>query len=409
VKALDPLRELAAVASVVFLLLLVLSGWALMTGYVPSEREAFDSVLYLRQQGAVGPFLRSLHHWLASGLVASGAAFFLLSVALAAPAREAATWWAALLAYALIAGSCFTGFLLPMDQNALWGTIVRLGIIETIPAVGGLQADFLRGGPALNASTLTRFYALHAAILPALLLAPLGVLAFQARGLLAAPANARRVVVQAALVLATAYLACGLLSAPLEPRASLADTDYVPGPEWYFLWLFQLGKYVESMPWVRSLVLPAIGIGALVSLPWWPPLAERTRVALVTGAALAWAALTGLALFEDRFLPPRPSYEQALAARADGIYREECRSCHGAGGRGDGSQARTFGLHVPDFTSADFWAKATDDRMRTTIRNGKGKDMPAFGRKLSAEEIDALVALTVERYRFQASGGRGAR
>jgi mono/diheme cytochrome c family protein len=408
VRALGPLRELAAVASVVFLLLLVLSGWALMAGYVPSEREAFDSVLYIRQQGAVGPFLRSLHYWLASGLVTSGAAFFLLSVALAAPAREAAAWWAALLAYALVLGSCFTGFLLPMDQNALWGTIVRLGIIETIPVVGGLKADLLRGGPTLNASTLTRFYALHAAILPALLLAPLGALAFLARGFLAAPGRARRVVLQAVLVLAAPHLVCALVPGPLEPRASLADTEYVPRPEWYFLWLFELGKYVESMPWVRSLVLPVIGVGALVSLPRWPPFAESTRVALVAGVALAWAALTGLAIYEDRALPPRPSYEQALAARADGIYREECRSCHGAVGRGDGSQAKTFGLRVPDFTSADFWAKATDDRMRTTIRNGKGKDMPAFGRKLTAEEIDALVVLTVERYRFQ-SGGRGTR
>jgi ubiquinol-cytochrome c reductase cytochrome b subunit len=390
------IREAAAVASLVCLLLLLTSGWALMAGYVPSDREAFDSVLHLRGAVAFSVPFRSLHAHLASALVVCGALFLAASWLAGTPPAERRVWWAALAVFALVLGFGFTGFLLPMDQDAYWGTIVRLGIVETIPLVGGLAADVLRGGPALNASSLTRFYALHVSVLPLVTLVPLAVALAPLRSS-GAPQRRRWLGLALALVL-LAYAAAAWLPAPLEPRAAPADTSYVPRPEWYFLWLFQLGQYVEPLPWLRSLVLPALIAGALVAVPLARPGAPGRRVAALLGLALGWSALTGLAIYEDRGLPARPSHEEALAVRVDWIYREECSSCHGATGRGDGSRARVFGLEVPDFTGPDFWQDAADDTMRTAIRSGKGKDMPAFGRKLAAEEIDALVLWINRRF-----------
>jgi ubiquinol-cytochrome c reductase cytochrome b subunit len=389
-------REAAAVASLVCLLLLVTSGWALMAGYVPSDREAFDSVLYLQGATGLSVPLRSLHVHLASALVVGGALFLVASYLAGTPPLERRVWWAALALYGLVLAFCFTGFLLPMDQNAYWGTIVRLGIVETVPALGSPVADLLRGGPALNASSLTRFHTLHASVLPFLTLLPLGILLSPLRA--SEPARRRRWLAMALAMVGAAYLAAALVPAPLEPRAAPADVSYVPRPEWYFLWLFQIGKYVEAMPWIRSLVLPAILLGALAALPQLRLPAPDRRVLLVLGLAVGWSALTGLAIYEDRGLPARPSHEEALAARVEWIYREECSGCHGVSGKGDGSRARVFGLDVPDFDGADFWQDATDDTMRNGIRNGKGKDMPAFGRKLAAEEIDALVLWINSRF-----------
>jgi mono/diheme cytochrome c family protein len=190
-----------------------------------------------------------------------------------------------------------------------------------------------------------------------------------------------------------------LVGAPLEPRASPADTEYVARPEWYFLWLFQFGKYVEAAPWLRSLALPAAGLGFLVALPFLRHDRPRTRGLVVGGWCLAWVGLTALALHEDRALPPRPSYEQALRARAEKQYVDECESCHAASGRGDGSQARAFALKPPDFTSPDYWREARPEKMREVVRDGSGQDMPAFGKKLSDEEMDALVDLVRARWR----------
>jgi mono/diheme cytochrome c family protein len=172
----------------------------------------------------------------------------------------------------------------------------------------------------------------------------------------------------------------------------------VARPEWYFLWLFQLGTYVEAAPWLRSAVLPSLVLGFLAGAPLLPPLSERRRVAIALCAGLAFAGLTGLSLHADRRLPPKPGYEAALATRADALWRQECVSCHGRGGRGDGGQAKSDGLEMPDFTSAEFWSKASDATMEETIRNGKGREMPAFGKKLTAEEIGALASLVRRRF-----------
>lgn len=401
-RPLHGLRQLAAVSALVFLLLLTFSGWALMAAYVPSDTEAFDSVRYLRARGGVLAFARDLHAHLASALVVAGALYLLATYLAGAAPRQPRAWWAALLAFLLTLFACFTGFLLPMDQNAYWGTVVRLGIVETIPLAGGLAADLLRGGAALNASTLTRFYALHAGVVPALLLAPLALLGLEAaRALRGGPARARRLVALALVVMLAAYAVAALLPARLEPRAAPGDTEYVPRPEWYFLWLFQLGKSVEGMPWLRSLVLPLLLLGALAAAPLATRQSLRARGLVAAGALLAFSGLTGLARWDDRALPAKPSYEQALAQRAGFLFKEECSICHGAGGKGDGSQARSFGLKTPDFTSAEFWKDAADDTMREAVRNGKGEDMPAFAKKLSAEDIDALLALV--RTRFQPS------
>jgi len=395
-RAAARIQELAGAASLVCLLLLVTSGWALMAGYVPSDREAFASVLYLRGASGFGVALRDLHWLLASGLVVSGALFLAASYVAGTPRVERKLWWAALALYGLVLAFCFTGFLLPMDQNAYWGTLVRLGIVSSVPIVGEPLADLLRGGSALNASTLPRFYALHVSLLPFLSLLPVAALAAQWRH--ADARSARRWLLTALALTALAYVVAALAPAPLEPRAAPSDVDYVPRPEWYFLWLFQLGKYVESVPWVRSFLLPVAAIALLVAVPWLRLPRPQRRLGIVLGLAFCWSALSGLALYEDRALPAKLSHDEALELRVEWTFREECSGCHGATGHGDGSRARVFGLEVPDFNSADFWQDATDDTMRSAIRNGKGKDMPAFGRKLEAEEIDALVLWINRRF-----------
>lgn len=401
-RLLGVLRDLCAVTALAFLALLLLSGFGLMASYVPSEREAFDSVLYLRKQGGVLALLRDLHAHLASGLVVAGALYLAAVYVRGDALSRPRGWWAALALFGLVLFACFTGFLLPMDQEAYWGTIVRLGIIETIPLVGGPVADLLRGGASVNAATLTRFYALHAAVLPWLMLVPLSLLGRWAVAALGADSTrARRLLRLGLIVVVAAYSLATFWPARLEPRAAPGDTEYVPRPEWYFLWLFQLGKYAEGLPWLRSLVLPAVLAGGLAAVPFASRQTPRSRALLAGAALLAFLGLGGLARFEDRSLPPKPTYEQALAVRAEHLYKEECASCHGTGGKGDGSQARTFALKTPDFTNAEFWKDATEDTMRDAVRNGKGEDMPAFGKKLGLEDVDALLQLV--RTRFQPS------
>jgi len=383
----------------VSLVVLVLTGPGLMAGYVPSEAEAFDAVLYVRRLEGGAGWLRSLHSHAASGAVACGALFLLATAAAGRPRRG--MWWPASGLFLVLIGLCFTGYLLPMDQFAWWGNRVRLGIVESVPLVGGWLADVLRGGGSVGAATLPRYYALHTAVLPWLAALLLWRLLAAEREGLAAALSARRPLLLAGLALAALWTAALIAPAALEPRADPSDLEYTPRPEWYFLWLFQIGRLTEGQAWVQGALVPGLGLLALVALPLLPPLSARQRAAAVAALVAGWTALTGLALWEDRDLPPRPGYEEALAARADAIYADDCASCHGSTGRGDGSRSRSFGLDARDFTSPGFWQTADPDRLVAAIRDGLGEDMPAFGRKLSDEEIGAL-AERVERFRPRA-------
>jgi len=69
----------------------------------------------------------------------------------------------------------FTGYLLPYDQTAYWATVVGMNITANGPFVGTLLGQFMQGGPAIGADTLSRFYSLHMLVAPGLIFALIGL------------------------------------------------------------------------------------------------------------------------------------------------------------------------------------------------------------------------------------------
>jgi high-affinity iron transporter len=83
---------------------------------------------------------------------------------------------------------------------------------------------------------------------------------------------------------------------------------------------------------------------------------------------------------------------------ADKVYEAKCLKCHGALGDGNGKAADLLDPKPTNFTSADWQTKTKDEEIVEAITNGGkstkikiGKKMPAFGAKLSKEDIGALV------------------
>jgi mono/diheme cytochrome c family protein len=91
-----------------------------------------------------------------------------------------------------------------------------------------------------------------------------------------------------------------------------------------------------------------------------------------------------------------------LAAQAPAVadlYVEHCAVCHGE--NGDGKSRARYGLNPPprDFTAAAAWEELTPERMRGSIRFGRpGTGMVAWDKKLSGEQIDALVDYIRNRF-----------
>jgi cytochrome c6 len=95
-------------------------------------------------------------------------------------------------------------------------------------------------------------------------------------------------------------------------------------------------------------------------------------------------------VFAGRALSGEPVDPGNASARgAAELYAKNCASCHGRDGR-----AKTFKgklKHARDLAGSEWQGRVSDERIFNSIMNGKGK-MPAFAKKLSEEEIDALVA-----------------
>lgn len=76
-----------------------------------------------------------------------------------------------------------------------------------------------------------------------------------------------------------------------------------------------------------------------------------------------------------------------------GLYRKHCARCHGVDGRGNrrAVQAKP-GL---DLVRSELLADGDRQAVRQRIAEGEGT-MPAFGEKLTPQQIDALVDLSYE-------------
>ncbi len=64
-----------------------------------------------------------------------------------------------------------------------------------------------------------------------------------------------------------------------------------------------------------------------------------------------------------------------VAQLVDITWRQQCTTCHGAMGKGDGQMGPM--VHAPDLTREDWQSKVTDAEIAVAIKNGKGK-MPKF-------------------------------
>jgi quinol-cytochrome oxidoreductase complex cytochrome b subunit len=153
-----------------------LTGALLAMSYSPSPDHAYDSVRFIDSQVLLGRLIHGLHHW--------GATFMVVVVALhlmrtyfmgAYKFPREATWMVGVCLFLLVMGFSFTGYLLPWDQKAFWATVVGSNIAGQTPVVGPYVAKIMLGGDGMGAATLTRFYAIHVLVLPALTAAAIGV------------------------------------------------------------------------------------------------------------------------------------------------------------------------------------------------------------------------------------------
>ena len=153
-----------------------LTGIFLTVYYTPSPDHAYDSIQFIMTGVQFGWLIRGIHHWGASLMVMVVFIHMLRVFATGSYKypREL-TWFIGVGLLILTLGMGFTGYLLPWNQKAFWATTVGTAIAGSVPWVGEFILAALRGGSELSALTLSRFFSAHIWILPALLVALIGV------------------------------------------------------------------------------------------------------------------------------------------------------------------------------------------------------------------------------------------
>ena len=335
-----------------------ITGIALWASYSPNAQGAWESVYYIENVMAGGWMLRGIHHYMAHAtMVLLVLHLMQVVVAGAYKAPREVNFWFGIALLHLVLGLSLTGYLLPWDQKGYWATKVATSIATITPLVGPALQEVLVGGADYGHLTLTRFFALHAGVLPGALIALIAahVFLFRRHGVTtgglraqmdaaesgdavegeeggdadAAPARAstgqfwpdqalRDAVACLAVMAAVLYLVIRSGGAPLGAPADAAEPYAAARPEWYFMFLFQWLKYFPAgTEIIGALVIPGVVVTLVALMPFagkWR-LGHRFNVGF-TGAVLAGIALlTWQAYAQDR---ADPDFVAALeSAEAD--------------------------------------------------------------------------------------------
>lgn len=415
-------------ATLVAFIVQVVTGVALAFSYVPAPNSAYESLEFITNQAVLGSVVRGIHYWGASAMVV------LITLHMARVfvmgsykyPREL-NWLVGVGLFFLTLGMAFTGQLLRWDQDAYWAVVVGAEQAGRVPIIGGFLAHILVAGQTVGGATLTRFYATHVFLFPALIFLLVGLHLYlvvihgiseppqpghivdpetyeeeyehllKKEGIPFWPDAAWRDVVFA-LAVGTVVLILAITVGPkvLSARADPTQIKVYPRPDWYFLWYFAI---LALMPtWAETYVIvaaPILGIIGLIAVPFISNRGERSpsrRPWTIAIVGLSLILVTVLVQEGDKAnwspnlapqpIPARvmqPLQGQALAGAF--IFQDSgCTMCHLMAGAG--------GERGPDLTHIG--SKLTRDQLTWRILNG-GHNMPAYNTILNPNQVDQLV------------------
>jgi len=339
-----------------FFVLQLVTGILLTVYYAPTPDHAYDSVQYIEHQVTMGWFIRGLHHWGASAMIVAIGLHMLQVYLYGAykPPREL-MWMAGVVLFILVLMFSFTGYLLPWDQKAYWATQVGTNMIGTVPVIGDWLVKIARGGTELGALTLNRFFSMHALMFPWLTVGLIGLHLFILRRVGPAgpwdearakartePFYPRQVFFDAVAILFAFLIVVGMaiwLPFPLADKADPSASDFVPLPEWYFLFYYEMLRFFKGplLEPVGTVILPALFFALLFALPFIDRQKERRPAkrpaALAAGAGFLVVVflLLGVSLHRVWSVPTTPP---EVAAGKTLYAKLQCSACHRIHGEG---------------------------------------------------------------------------
>ena len=372
-----------------------ITGVFLWMGYSASSGDAWESVNYIQNEMSGGWLLRGIHHWTAQFmpvLLLLHLMQVVIDGAYKAP-REVNYWFGVLLLLLVLALS-LTGYLLPWDQKGFWATKVATNLINLVPFIGPEMQKLVIGGTEYGHHTLTRFFALHAGVLPGLLVLLIvgHIYLFRRHGITPAEPKRKRdayfwpdqvfkdVVACLAVMMVVMVVVFSAHGAHLGSPADPSEPFSAARPDWYFLFLFQFLKLPffagENEVW-GAIYIPGIAVGLICLMPFigrWK-LGHVFNIGIIFVFLGGAGALTYLAKQEDVTGPNSATYLRGVLADT----RDADRVTALAKARGIETTALSLLKDDPKTQGARLFAQHCASCHRYDGHDGLGVELPKAG------------------------------
>lgn len=273
----------------------VFTGIFLWMYYSAGSQNAWESVYWIQNEIQYGWFLRGVHHYMSQAMIVLLPVHLLQVVLCKAYIKpREMNYWMGLVLMLIVMALGLTGYLLPWDQKGYWATKVATELMSLPPGGGWIQ-KLVIGGSEYGHYTLTRFFALHAGVLPGILVIVLilHVALFRKHGIKACcesagqdeffwPQQMMKDAVACLLMLLAVTIIVICRGAELGPPAEPTESYGAARPEWFYLFLFQLLKYFHFSEFIGAIVVP----GLVMLFLFLMPLTGRVRFGHIVNVVL---------------------------------------------------------------------------------------------------------------------------
>ncbi len=408
-------QVLGSVAMFCFLVQIV-TGILLALNYAPTPPDAHASLRFILTELTSGRLIRGLHHWGASMMIVVVGMHLLQTFLWGAYKKpREATWMLGVILLLLTLGFGLTGYLLPWDNRAYWGTVVTTQITAKAPIAGPYILRLMGSEDGnIGVQTFARFYGAHVLLLPPLMMLLVGLHVFLVRkhGVAPAPVETEpkkkffpgqvfKDTVAIFIMFSILFALATMVRVPLGKIADPTDTTYIPRPEWYFLFLFQLLKFFEGpLEIIGSMVLPGVAVGLLFATPFIDrgaaiKLRQRTfAIGIVLFAAIGWGSLTTAAMRSTPHKEPYQSFTAEEVAAVGSFRQGQCWQCHGVtpGDMKAGPNLADIAVHEERDALVAHFQKNAGNR---GLKDLQFRQLATFMRKLDDESVVAIASTPI--------------
>lgn len=255
----------------------MITGILLSMYYEPTSSRAYESVKHITENVVYGWYIRNLHKWAATFMIAAVILHQIRVFFTGAYRKPRELNWMigmCLLSLTLLIG--FTGYSLVYEQLSYWGVTVGANIAESVPLIGNFFKKMMLGGEEYNEYTLSRLFIIHAAILPMFLTLLVGVhlaivriqgvteLTKEKKTFNLIPDHLCTELILGTTALIILTVLATVLPAQLGPKADPLTTPALIKPEWFFLTTYRWLKLFS-----RTVAIVTAG-GVIMVMFLWP-------------------------------------------------------------------------------------------------------------------------------------------